>query len=220
MWSISPWARVFSVSNLPPKRETSLWVSLHSRRKIHFPRSFSPSSNDDLASQPNIPQGRYDPLVDLFGLGVDMQPRNLIAGAPNPRSWIGPSGQYIRELPCPSCRGRGYTSCTECGVERSRSDCSKCNGKGIVTCHQCLGDCVIWEESIDERPWEKARFSSPLKIREDDDVDKLDIKLDTKQKTKRVYQSSSPEVNLKISRTLKLDGCRASMLKPGCLVKE
>jgi len=46
-----------------------------------------------------------------------------------PRSWFGPNGQYIRELPCPSCRGRGYTPCTECGIERSRSDCPKCNGK-------------------------------------------------------------------------------------------
>jgi hypothetical protein len=46
-----------------------------------------------------------------------------------PRSWFGPNGQYIRELPCPSCRGRGYTPCTECGIERSRSDCPICNGK-------------------------------------------------------------------------------------------
>ncbi|KAJ0638233.1 hypothetical protein HanOQP8_Chr17g0682961 [Helianthus annuus] len=44
-----------------------------------------------------------------------------------------------------------------CGIERSRLDCSQCNGKGMVTCHQCSGECVIWEESIDERPWEKAR---------------------------------------------------------------
>lgn len=29
--------------------------------------------------------------------------------------------------------------------------------QGIMRCRQCLGDCVIWEESIDERPWEKAR---------------------------------------------------------------
>ncbi|GMP58221.1 hypothetical protein CsSME_00021962 [Camellia sinensis var. sinensis] len=72
-------------------------------------------------------------------------------------SWFGPNGQYIKELPCPSCRGRGYTPCTECGIERSRLDCSQCNGKGIKTCHQCSGDCVIWEESIDEQPWEKAR---------------------------------------------------------------
>ena len=25
------------------------------------------------------------------------------------------------------------------------------------TCEQCKGDRVIWEESINERPWEKAR---------------------------------------------------------------
>lgn len=26
-----------------------------------------------------------------------------------------------------------------------------------MTCSNCLGECVIWEESIDEGPWEKAR---------------------------------------------------------------
>lgn len=63
--------------------------------------------------------------------------RNAIIGVAKPRSWFGPNGQYIRELPCPSCRGRGYTPCTECGIERSRSDCSLCNGKVyiLVTFH-------------------------------------------------------------------------------------
>ncbi|KAH0991482.1 hypothetical protein GBA52_002965 [Prunus armeniaca] len=74
---------------------------------------------------------------------------------------------------------------------------------GIMTCRQCSGDCVIWEESIDERPWEKARSISPLKMKEDDEVDNLDIKLDVKKKSKRVYQSPPPEVGLKISRSLK-----------------
>lgn len=46
--------------------------------------------------------------------------------------------------------------------------------------------------------------SSPVKVKEDDEVDNLDIKLDVKRKTKRIYQSSAPEVNLKISRTLKV----------------
>lgn len=45
---------------------------------------------------------------------------------------------------------------------------------------------------------------SPLKVKEDDEVDKLDIKLDVKKKSKRIYQSPSPEVGLKISRTLKV----------------
>ncbi|KAL8518783.1 hypothetical protein ACS0TY_009948 [Phlomoides rotata] len=127
----------------------------------------------------------------------------VASAASKPRSWFGPNGQYIRELPCPSCRGRGYTPCTECGIERPQSDCSLCSGKGTVTCNQCLGDCVIWEESIDERPWEKARSVSLLKVKEDDEVDNLDIKLDVRRKTKRIYQSSAPEVNLKISRSLK-----------------
>lgn len=46
--------------------------------------------------------------------------------------------------------------------------------------------------------------SSPLKVKEDDEVDDLDIKLDAKRKTKRVYQSPNTEVNLKISRSLKV----------------
>lgn len=46
--------------------------------------------------------------------------------------------------------------------------------------------------------------SSPLKVKEDDEVDNLDIKLEDRRKTKRVYQSSAPEVNLKISRSLKV----------------
>lgn len=41
-------------------------------------------------------------------------------------------------------------------------------------------------------------------MKDDDEVDKLDIKLDTKKKSKRVYQSPSPEVGLKISRSLKV----------------
>lgn len=40
-------------------------------------------------------------------------------------------------------------------------------------------------------------------MKEDDEVDDLDIKLDVKKKSKRVYQSS-PEVSLKISRSLKV----------------
>lgn len=49
--------------------------------------------------------------------------------------------------------------------------------------------------------------SSPLKMKEDDEVDNLDIKLDVKKKSKRVYQSPPPEVGLKISRSLKVSVC-------------
>ncbi|GKV52705.1 hypothetical protein SLEP1_g59276 [Rubroshorea leprosula] len=73
-----------------------------------------------------------------------------------------------------------------------------------MTCGKCLGECVTWEESIDEQPWEKARSTSPFKVKEDDEVDNLDINLDVKKKSKRVYQSPSPEVGLKISRSLKV----------------
>ncbi|XP_020876168.1 uncharacterized protein LOC9307998 isoform X2 [Arabidopsis lyrata subsp. lyrata] len=68
---------------------------------------------------------------------------------------------------------------------------------------RCLGDCVIWEESIDERPWEKARSSSPFRVKEDDEVDNLEIKFSKRRKSKRIYQSPTPEVGQKISRSLK-----------------
>ncbi|PUZ55069.1 hypothetical protein GQ55_5G182400 [Panicum hallii var. hallii] len=119
------------------------------------------------------------------------------------RSWVGPNGQYYRELPCPSCRGRGYTPCKQCGVDRSSLDCPMCNGKGIKVCLQCGGECVIWQESIDEQPWEKVRSSSPLKVKEDDEVDKLEINIDTPKRSKRTYPSPSPEVAMKISRSLR-----------------
>ncbi|KAF9625502.1 hypothetical protein IFM89_023438 [Coptis chinensis] len=183
----------------------NFWVFIHSESKTSFISStaINSSKNDDSISNPKLFQVDYDPSQDFYGLEVNIQPRNVNSGAPKQKSWFGPNGQYIRELPCPSCRGRGYTPCTECNIERSRSDCPQCNGKGIKTCQQCLGECVIWEEGIDERPWERARSISPLKVKEDDDVDNLDIKLDVRRKSKRVYQSPPPEVGLKISRSLK-----------------
>ncbi|KAJ9563753.1 hypothetical protein OSB04_008913, partial [Centaurea solstitialis] len=178
----------------------TFYVLLHSKTKhhsLHFTSLIVSSSfNDDLISKPNPKQQSqmsYDPSEDLFGLSADLKPRKALPSGSTPRSWFGPNGQYIRELPCPSCRGRGYTPCTMCGIERSKLDCSQCHGKGMVTCHQCSGECVIWEESIDERPWEKARSISPLKVKEDDEVDNLEIKLAARRKSKRVYQSPSPE---------------------------
>ncbi|KAL5759597.1 hypothetical protein ACOSQ2_018435 [Xanthoceras sorbifolium] len=204
---------------LPHRRPENLRFLIfhHCKRRISFiPRSLSSSSsssaNDDSVSLPRQSQLGYDPSDELFGLGVDLKPRNATPNAPKPRSWFGPNGQYIRELPCPSCRGRGYTPCTECRIERSRSDCALCNGKGIMTCWQCLGDCVIWEESIDERPWDRAHSISPLKVKEDDEVDNLDIKVGVKKKSKRVYHSLSPEVRLKISRSLKSLNAKTGLL--------
>ncbi|KAB1994098.1 hypothetical protein ERO13_D13G068000v2 [Gossypium hirsutum] len=202
MSSLSPFFR-------PLLPQWSFLVILNSNPKISLkPCVFSSSSsssssyNNDSVPLPKQIQTQlgYDPSEELFGLSPVPKPSSAL---PKPRSWFGPNGQYIRELPCPSCRGRGYTPCSECGIERSRSDCSQCNGKGIMTCRQCLGDRVIWEESIDEQPWEKARSISPLRVKEDDEVDNLDLQLDVKKKSKRVYQSPSPEVGLKISRSLK-----------------
>jgi hypothetical protein len=133
--------------------------------------------------------------------------------------------------------------------------------QGIKVCLQCGGECVIWQESIDEQPWEKVRSrypfvqfetslcficlshlhlsilskycwwlliiqvtmhdvaflqcgymaiyhfcfcSSPLKVKEDDEVDKLEINIDTPKRSKRTYPSPSPEVAMKISRSLRV----------------
>ncbi|KAA3488271.1 zinc finger CCHC domain-containing protein 9 isoform X2 [Gossypium australe] len=176
MSSLSPFFR-------PLLPQWSFLVILNSNPKISLkPCVFSSSSSSSSYNNDSVPlpkqsqtQLGYDPSEELFGLSPVPKPSSAL---PKPRSWFGPNGQYIRELPCPSCRGRGYTPCSEC-------------------------DRVIWEESIDEQPWEKARSISPLRVKEDDEVDNLDLKLDVKKKSKRVYQSPSPEVGLKISRSLK-----------------
>ncbi|KAI3818179.1 hypothetical protein L1987_11982 [Smallanthus sonchifolius] len=201
--------RTFAPQSDHTNNNFRIWLPSHRKKKDSF--SFTPlitrsSRNDDsISPQPNpkTSEMSYDPSEDLFGISADLQPRKSLSSGSTPRSWFGPNGQYIKELPCPSCRGRGYTPCKMCGIERSRLDCSQCNGKGMVTCHQCSGECVIWEESIDERPWEKARSISPLKVKEDDEVDNLEIKLSARKKSKRVFLSPSPEVRLKISRSLK-----------------
>lgn len=72
-------------------------------------------------------------MIHLMAVNRYIYCRKVISDSFNPRSWFGPNGQYIRELPCPSCRGRGYTPCTECGIERSRADCSLCKGKVIAS---------------------------------------------------------------------------------------
>ncbi|XP_031505441.1 uncharacterized protein LOC116267714 [Nymphaea colorata] len=207
------------VQHVCPKRVSlwkwgrlNLWVFLGDGRyeKIRFVSlAISASSSDGFSPQIGDNKLKYNPSEDLFGLEADPQPRKLIFTGPKLRSWFGPNGQYVRELPCPSCRGRGYTPCTECGIDRSRLDCSQCNGKGVRTCRQCFGDRVIWEESIDERPWEKARSSSPFKVKEDDDVDKLVVKLSSRRK--RVYKPVSPEVGEKISRSLRSLNAKTGM---------
>ncbi|KAK9107742.1 hypothetical protein Syun_023753 [Stephania yunnanensis] len=186
------------------QRKRSFWCCFNrSSRSLRFSsRTISSSTSED--SRPT--QRDFDPSEELLlGLDSNLQRRSGVVGSGNAkqRSWFGPNGQYIRELPCPICRGRGYTPCTGCDIERSRLDCSLCYGKGIMTCTRCSGDCVIWEESIDEQPWERARSISPLKVKEDDEVDNLEIKLGERKKSKRVYRSPPPEVGLKISISLR-----------------
>jgi hypothetical protein len=43
-----------------------------------------------------------------------------------------------------------------------------------------------------------------LKIKEDEEVDKLEININTTKRSKRTYPSPSPEVAMKISRSLKV----------------
>lgn len=200
-------ASTFRICILPYNRRNEGPISVpyrHASQRLNsFSTRISSSLKDDNFSTQKQIQVGYDHSEEFFGLEMELSPRDVAANVPKPRSWFGPNGQYIKELPCPSCRGRGYTPCTDCGIDSSRNDCSLCNGTGIMTCFECEGDCVVWEESIDERPWEKARSVSPLKVKEDDEVDNLDLKPHKRKKSKRVYQSTSPEVGLKISRSLK-----------------
>jgi hypothetical protein len=48
--------------------------------------------------------------------------------------------------------------------------------------------------------------SSPLKVKEDEEVDNLEININTPKRSKRTYPSPSPspEVAMKISRSLKV----------------
>ncbi|GJY29474.1 zinc finger, CCHC-type containing protein, partial [Tanacetum coccineum] len=162
----------------------SHWTTKHSFNVSPLTVSSS-FKNEPKKSNKKQSQMSYDPSEDLFGVSADLQPRKALSSNSTPRSWFGPNGQYIRELPCPSCRGRGYTPCTMCGIERSRLDCSQCDGKNF-----------------------EIVAGSPLKVKEDDEVDNLEIKLAARKKSKRVYKSTSREVGLKISRSLK-----ASLMK-------
>uniref|UniRef100_A0A2P2KQ83 Uncharacterized protein MANES_01G189400 n=1 Tax=Rhizophora mucronata TaxID=61149 RepID=A0A2P2KQ83_RHIMU len=149
------WSSLGVMGPLWGQRKTRFLIFYGPKRNSSFVRPVVYCSND--GALPQQSQLGYDPSEEILGVQMDLKSRNVMSGSPKQRSWFGPNGQYIKELPCPSCRGRGYTPCTECGIERSGLHCAQCSGKGIMTCHQCLGDCVVWEESIDERPWENAR---------------------------------------------------------------
>eukprot|EP00249_Psilotum_nudum_P027662 c3560_g1_i1 orf=296-1132(+) len=128
---------------------------------------------------------------------------NLAVRSPEPRSWYGPDGQLIRELPCPSCRGRGYIICPQCKVGSPEACCLDCHGKGLRTCLECLGERVVKEESLDEMLWEKAQSCSPLQVEDDEAIDSMEIQLAPEKKSKRVYGSPSQEVREKIRQALK-----------------
>eukprot|EP01018_Ginkgo_biloba_P010237 Gb_41095 [translate_table: standard] len=206
--SISPWIPSLRL-RIRRRRRYWVWPKSHVSKKYiaYLERNSSLDDGSETSAKGTSSfQLNWDSPEDLFGVGTDMEPRNITFSRPEPRSWFGPNGQYVKELPCPSCRGRGYMLCTECKIDRSRPTCLQCHGKwaqGLRTCRQCLGECVIWEESIDELPWEKACTSSPLNVVEDDEIDKLEIHLAPERKSKRVYASPPPEVSEKISRALR-----------------
>lgn len=40
-----------------------------------------------------------------------------------------PEGQYVKEMPCPTCRGRGYLRCDQCNLGNLQEHCPRCSGK-------------------------------------------------------------------------------------------
>lgn len=146
----------------------------------------------------------WDPFENLYGLGMNMSPRDQCTDGRKRRSWYGPEGQYVRELPCPSCRGRGYLDCCLCTTSSREPNCPQCPSKGFKTCPECLGERVVWEESVNESAWESAHSRSPLKVADDDVIESMDIPPGPKRKANRVYGPTSVEVREKISRCLKV----------------
>lgn len=65
----------------------------------------------------------------------------------------------------------------------------------------CFVQSVGW--IAPDQPVHNAMENSPLNVVEDEEIDKLEIELAPKTKSKRIYASPPPEVSAKISRTLK-----------------
>ncbi|CAM6028995.1 unnamed protein product [Sphagnum balticum] len=144
----------------------------------------------------------WDPFEDFFGLGLDMRSRKNMENNKDPSIGYVPEGQYVKEMPCPTCRGRGYLRCDQCNLGNLQEHCPRCSGKGLITCTHCLGECVVREESVNESAWETAHIRSPLNVEDEEDIDHMEIPHTPKRNSKRVYQPTL-EVRERISRTLK-----------------
>ncbi|CAM6127398.1 unnamed protein product [Calypogeia fissa] len=137
----------------------------------------------------------WDPFEDLFGLGVDLRSRKDMSK---------PKQKYEEEMACPTCEGRGYLLCPHCNFRKSEGSCPYCSGKGYHDCPLCHGECVVWEDYINESTSRASHHSrSPLQIAEDDVIENMAITPVPKRKTRRVYGPPRPETVEKIRRSLK-----------------
>lgn len=72
----------------------------------------------------------WDPFEDFFGLGLDMRSRRKnMENNQDPSIGYVPEGQYVKEMPCPTCRGRGYLRCDQCNLGNLQEHCPRCSGK-------------------------------------------------------------------------------------------
>lgn len=126
----------------------------------------------------------YDPFEDFFGLGLDMKTRKQAESIDGPQSF---QEEFKKNVPCPVCRGRGYILDSPKGP----SSCSYCVGKGMVL-----------EDSVWESAWETAQTRSPLRVEDDEVLDRFDP--DVPEKTERRVYGPRPEaIRMRISRTMK-----------------
>ncbi|KAG0575999.1 hypothetical protein KC19_5G047400 [Ceratodon purpureus] len=126
----------------------------------------------------------YDPFEDFFGLGIDMKTRKQ---AEDTDDSLSSYGEYRKMVPCPVCRGRGYVLDSP---------------KGPNLCIHCIGKGMVLEDSVWESAWETNQTRSPLRVDDDDALDKIDPD-EPQRPEKRVYGPRPEAVRQRISRTLK-----------------
>lgn len=126
----------------------------------------------------------YDPFEDFFGLGIDMKTRKQGESSDDSQSSY---VEYKKHVPCPMCRGRGYILDSP---------------KGPTSCSCCVGKGMVLEDSVWESAWETAQTRSPLRVEDDEALDRFDPDV-PKRPQKRVYGPRPEAVRNRISRTLK-----------------
>jgi hypothetical protein len=58
-----------------------------------------------------------------------LQRRKNMENNQDPSIGYVPEGQYVKEMPCPTCRGRGYLRCDQCNLGNLQEHCPRCSGK-------------------------------------------------------------------------------------------